>query len=59
MPFINVNLWEGHSKEKKAAMAQGITAAVVKVLECPSEAVTVVFNDVPKQDWCIGGKPCA
>ena len=56
MPFIQVNLWSGKTKEQKAELAKAITDATVKVLEAPPEAVHVVFQDIPKEDWAVGGK---
>ncbi len=57
MPVIEVSLWEGRTREQKKRIASAITDAFVKE-GVPSEAVHVIFRDVPKGDWCIAGKPC-
>lgn len=59
MPYVHVDIWAGRTKEQKAAIAKGITETIVKTLECKPEVVTVVFQEVPQEDWCIAGKPCA
>lgn len=56
MPFIQIKIWEGRTKEEKARMAKYITEAVVHAIEVPPEVVTVVFQEVPKENWAVAGK---
>ena len=55
MPFVNVRILEGHSRQRKDEMSRRITAAISEVAELPKEAIWVVFEDVSAQDWYIGG----
>jgi 4-oxalocrotonate tautomerase len=55
MPIVRVEMWTGRSTEVKRKMAQEITTVVVKNTGCPPQAVTVLFADVAKDDWAIGG----
>jgi len=57
MPFVNIRLYEGHGKERKDELAKRITAAVTDVCKVPAQAVWVVFEDVPPQDWFAAGAP--
>jgi 4-oxalocrotonate tautomerase len=57
MPVIEVNLWEGRTREQKKRIAKAITDAFVKE-DVPASAVHVIFHDVKKENWCIAGKPC-
>ncbi len=55
MPFIQITLWEGRSADQKAEIAKGITEVVSRVAGVAPNAVTIIFSDVKKSDWSIGG----
>jgi 4-oxalocrotonate tautomerase len=59
MPIVHVELWPGRSKEVKQKVAQEITDSLVKNVGCPVQSVTVVFNEIPAEEWMIAGKMCA
>ncbi|MHB0878032.1 MAG: tautomerase family protein [Anaerolineae bacterium] len=58
MPVIRVTWWAGRSCEQKTEVAKGITEVLHKV-GIPPEATQVVFEDVPKENWCTGGVPAS
>jgi 4-oxalocrotonate tautomerase len=58
VPFIEVKLWEGRTREQKAALARRMTDAMVEVVGCPADAVSIVFADYAKADWAEGGTLC-
>jgi 4-oxalocrotonate tautomerase len=51
-----VRLWEGRSRRQKAELARRITDAMVEVADCERDTVRVIFEDVAKSDWAIGGR---
>lgn len=55
MPIVRVDLWPGRTKEQKAEVARLITEALTNVMNIPAEATNVVFHDISKEDWAIGG----
>lgn len=55
MPTIHVELFEGRTVEQKRALAQELTAAVVRVLGGSPDGVDVIFRDVARHDWATGG----
>ena len=57
MPVIHVELWEGRPTAVRDAIAEDITASVVKHLGIPPEHTTIIFTEVAKADWYTGGKP--
>ena len=59
MPFVRVSMWEGRPKEQKVDPAKRITEAVTAAVGAPAEATTVIFEDVAKEDWVIGGTPAS
>lgn len=58
MPVVRVDMWEGRTAEAKEKLIKDITKAFTEV-GVPSEAVTVIINDVPKTNWGTGGKQAA
>lgn len=56
MPFIEVKLWEGRTREQKAEVARRFTDVMVEVVGCPQSAVSIVFDDYAKRDWAEGGR---
>lgn len=55
MPIVRVDLWPGRTKEQKAEIARLFTEALTNVMSIPAEATNVIFQDIPKEDWAIGG----
>jgi 4-oxalocrotonate tautomerase len=55
MPIVRVEMWPGRTREQKAELAGAITDAVVRIAGTTPEATTVVFEDVAKENWAVGG----
>jgi len=55
MPIVRVEMWPGRTREQKAELARLITDVMVKVAGTTPEATTVVFEDVLKENWAVGG----
>ncbi|MDP2931110.1 MAG: 2-hydroxymuconate tautomerase [Chloroflexota bacterium] len=55
MPVVIVEMWEGRTIDQKKKIAEGITAAFVKV-GTPAEAVHIILKDNPKHNWAVAGK---
>jgi 4-oxalocrotonate tautomerase len=49
-------MWAGRDEEAKERIIRGITEVFVKE-GVPPEAVTVVIQDVPRENWGMGGSP--
>jgi 4-oxalocrotonate tautomerase len=56
MPIVKIEMWSGRNKELKGKLVKNVTDTVVKTLNCPAVAVTVVIYDVPKENWGQAGK---
>jgi 4-oxalocrotonate tautomerase len=54
MPFVNIQILEGHSQQRKDEIARRVTAAISEVAQLPKDAVWVVFEDVKPTDWYVG-----
>jgi 4-oxalocrotonate tautomerase len=57
MPVVRVAFYEGRSVEKKRQIAEAITKAMVEIGGSKREGVHVIFENVSKTDWVIGGAP--
>ncbi len=56
MPYVNIKLAGTVSKEQKAAIAKEITETLVKHAHKPANYTYVVFEEIPHEDWAIGGE---
>lgn len=55
MPVVIVEMWSGRTTEQKKTLVKGITDAFGSV-GIPAEAVHVIIQDVPKENWGTAGK---
>jgi 4-oxalocrotonate tautomerase len=55
MPVVRVSFIEGRSDEQKQRLAEAIADAMARIAGSKREAVNVIFEDVPKRDWYLGG----
>ena len=57
MPLITVSLYPGRSQQQKDDYAKAITKSAVEILKTNENHVIVVFDDKPKENWFMAGKP--
>ena len=55
MPLIQATLIEGRTQEKKEAFCKQVAEAAVAHLDVELKQVRVVINEVPAENWSIGG----
>lgn len=55
MPILRVSMWSGRSKEQKAELAKALTETMVQVTKVSAQAVTIQFEELPKENWATGG----
>ncbi len=56
MPYVNVKLAGSVTKEQKKAIAKEITETLQKHAQKPPSYTYIVFEEVPYEDWAIGGE---
>lgn len=54
MPVVNIASWS-MDKGRKAEVIKKITQVFVE-MGTPAEAVTVIINDLPKENWGTAGE---
>lgn len=56
MPTINVRLLKGRSIEQKRGFVEVVTGEAARILKCSPDVIDIVFEDIEKHDWAVGGK---
>jgi 4-oxalocrotonate tautomerase len=60
MPYVNIRITrEGATEEQKAELIKGATDLLVRVLGKNPNTTVVVIDEVPMENWGIGGVPTA
>ncbi len=57
MPYVNVQIIRGATREQKAEIIGDITASLVRVLGKKPEHTHVVIQEIAEEDWGFGGLP--
>jgi 4-oxalocrotonate tautomerase len=56
MPFVTIQIGEGHSIEKKRELAKAVTDALVETLGTQREWVTIHIDEFSRDNWAVGGE---
>ena len=56
MPMIRVELFEGRDIVKKRELVKALTAEMVRVTGVGEASVTVIIDEVKKENWAAGGE---
>ena len=56
MPIVKIEMFAGRTHAQKAELAKAITDDVVRIAKTTPEAVTIVFEDVERDNWAEAGK---
>ncbi len=59
MPIVRIGMWSGRDAATKEKLIQNVTNTICDTVKCPPEAVTVIIDDIPKENWGIAGKPAS
>jgi 4-oxalocrotonate tautomerase len=52
---VQVTVWSGLSLENKKKIVEGITKVFTDI-GIPSQATTIVIDEIPRDNWATGGK---
>lgn len=55
MPIISVKLAKGRTMDQKRAFAQAVTQAAADILAVRPEWVTVLFEELDRENWATAG----
>jgi 4-oxalocrotonate tautomerase family enzyme len=57
MPYVNLQILHGATRQQKAQLVAAITDALVGILDKRPEHVHVVIQEIAEQDWGFAGLP--
>ncbi len=57
MPVVTVEWLEGRTQQQKNQLVEAITTALVEITKVSKDQVWIVFQDVKRSDWAMGGVP--
>jgi 4-oxalocrotonate tautomerase len=55
MPYINVQITQGASREQKAEIVKDITSSMQRVLDKKPEHTHVVIQEIEEKNWGYAG----
>lgn len=55
MPYINIQITKGASREQKAELVKDFTDSLVRVLGKKPEHIHVVIQEIAEEDWGYAG----
>lgn len=55
MPYVNIQITQGASREQKAALVRDVTDSLVRVLGKKPEHTHVVIQEIREEDWGYAG----
>jgi 4-oxalocrotonate tautomerase len=55
MPIIRVEMFSGHSRQQKRLLVRELTDTFLRVAGGKPESVTVILQDIDKEDWGAAG----
>jgi len=56
MPVISVKIAKGRTLQQKRDLAKAITDNVVSILNVKAEWVTVMIEELERENWATGGE---
>lgn len=56
MPYVNIKLAGEVTREQKVQIAKEITETLERVAHKPKSYTYITFEEVPYEDWAIGGR---
>jgi 4-oxalocrotonate tautomerase len=55
MPYVNLQITKGATREQKAQLVRDITDSLVKVLVKKPEHTHIVIQEIAEEDWGFSG----
>ena len=55
MPYVNVQITQGASRDQKRALVEDITDSLVRNLNKKPEHIHIVLQEVAEEDWGYAG----
>ena len=56
MPYINIQLTHGITRQQKSALVSEITQTIVKTLDKKPEHIHLVIQEIEEENWGFAGR---
>jgi len=56
MPIVTIHMEKGRPIEMKRALSDGVSKAVTVALDVPPEWVTIIIDEIERENWAVGGQ---
>lgn len=56
MPIVNIRMAKGRSLEQKRRLVKAVTDAVARTVDSRPEWITVLIEELDRQNWATGGE---
>ena len=56
MPVVTVQMEKGRPVKMKRALSEAVTTAVAVALDIPPHWVTLIIDEVERENWAVGGR---
>ena len=57
MPFVQIELLQGRTAEKKEELIKNVTNAIADTLQVPKDRIHISLHEMPKENIGHGGVP--
>ena len=55
MPYVNIQITKGASRQQKAALVNDVTASLARVLGKDPEHTHIVIQEIEEENWGFAG----
>ncbi len=55
MPYVNIQITKGATREQKAQLVKEVTASLMRILGKKPEHTHIVIQEVAEEDWGFSG----
>jgi 4-oxalocrotonate tautomerase len=55
MPYVNIQITKGASRDQKAALVKEVTDSMVRVLGKSPDHIHIVIQEIAEEDWGYSG----
>ena len=55
MPYVNVQILEGATREQKAKLVKEVTDSLVRIFDKKPEHVHIVIQEIAEENWGYSG----
>ena len=55
MPYVNIQITKGATRDQKAALVKDVTDSLVRVLDKQPEHIHIVIQEIADENWGYAG----